>query len=121
MSGRRAHSAGAARARLRYSERMEYFRFTLFNSITLFVLAMTIVLAWRRFAGGPVNWPLAYYAMVVGYTVAFSHGLNPYWVAFGVACALAIRFGFQPVRVRLVELVPLGYVAWRCVGLVLLW
>jgi hypothetical protein len=100
---------------------MEYFRFTLFNSITLFVLGLTLVLVWRRFAGKPVNWPFAYYAAVVGYTIAFSYGLNPYWVVFGVICALAIRFGFQPGRVRLLELLPLGYVTWRCIGLVLMW
>jgi hypothetical protein len=100
---------------------MEYFRFTPFNCITLFVLALTILLAWRRLAGKPKNWPLAYYAVVAGYTMAFPGGLNPYWVAFGVACTLAIRFGFQPGRVRLVELAPLGYMAWRCVGLVLMW
>jgi hypothetical protein len=58
---------------------------------------------------------------VVGYTIAFSGGLNPYWVAGGVACGLAIRCGLYPARIRLVELVPLGYVTWRCVGLVLMW
>lgn len=100
---------------------MGLFRFTLFNGITLFVLALTLVLAWRRFAGKPVNWPLAYYAAVAGYTIAFSYSLNPYWVAFGAACAVAIRFGFQAARLRFVELAPLGYVAWRCVGLVLMW
>ena len=111
----------AAWAPLRYAERMEYFRFTLFNSITLLVMALTILLVWRRFAGKPANWPLAYYTVVVGYTVAFSGGLNHNWVAFGVACALAIRFGLYPNRVRLVEVVPLGYVAWRCLGLLLMW
>jgi hypothetical protein len=101
---------------------MENFRFTLFNGITLVVMALTIVLAWRRFAGTlAANWPLAYYTAVVGYTIAFSGGLNPYWVAAGVACGMAVRFGPYPARVRLVELVPLGYVTWRCVGLVLMW
>ena len=101
---------------------MEYFRFTLFNCITLLILAWTIVLLWRRFAGKlAANWPLAYYAVLVGYTIGFSGGLNPYWVAAGAACALAIRLGFYPARVRLGEAIPLGYVAWRCVGLVLMW
>jgi hypothetical protein len=101
---------------------MEYFRFTTFNCITLLVLALTIVLAWRRFAGPLMaNWPLAYYAALVAYTLGFSGGLNPYWVAAGVACGLAIRCGLYPARVRLAELVPLAYVTWRCVGLVLMW
>jgi len=101
---------------------MEYFRFTLFNSITLVILLAAPVLVWRRFAGAlAANWPLAYYAALVGYTIGFSGGLNPYWVAMGVACALAIRFGFYPARVRFAEIVPLGYVAWRSIGLILMW
>jgi hypothetical protein len=51
----------------------------------------------------------------------FSGGLNPYWVAAGVACAVAIRLGFHPRQVRWVEAIPLAYVAWRCVGLLLMW
>jgi hypothetical protein len=101
---------------------MENFRFTPFNDITLLVMALTIVLVWRRFAGAlAANWPLAYYAALVAYTIVFSGGLNPYWVAAGVACGLAIRCKLYPARVRLVELFPLGYVIWRCVGLVLMW
>jgi hypothetical protein len=101
---------------------MEYFRFTLFNSITLIVLVGAVVLVWRRFSGAlTANWPIAYYAVLVGYTVGFSGGLNPYWVASGIACALAIRLGFYPARVRFGEAIPLGYVAWRCVGLILMW
>ena len=101
---------------------MEHFRFTLFNCVTLFILAWTLVLLWWRFAGKlSANWPLAYYAVLMGYTVGFSGGLNPYWVGAGIACALAIRFGFYPARVRLAELIPLGYVAWRSVGLILMW
>ena len=101
---------------------MEHFRFTLFNGLTLFILALAILIAWRRFAGALAsNWPLAGWAAIVGYTIAFSGGLNPYWVAAGVICALAIRFGFHPARVRWLELLPLAYTVWRCIGLVLLW
>ena len=101
---------------------MENFRLTLFTAITLGVLALTGLLLWQRFAGSlSSNWPLAYYAVLAGYTIGFSGGLNPYWVALGIACALAIRFGLHARRVRLLELLPLGYVAWRCVGLVLMW
>jgi hypothetical protein len=101
---------------------MQYFRFTLFNDVTLLILAFAILIAWCRFAVSLAsNWPLACYAAIIGHTVAFSGGLNPYWIAAGVACAIAIRFGFHPRRVRYVELVPLAYIAWRAVGLVLLW
>jgi hypothetical protein len=98
-------------------------RFTLFNCITFFVLVLTVLLVWRRFAGMPLsaNWPLAYYAAVIAYTKAFGGGLNPYWVAAAVACGLAIRLGLYAARVRLVEVIPLGYVAYRCVGLILMW
>ncbi|MFN7995509.1 MAG: hypothetical protein U0Q18_18005 [Bryobacteraceae bacterium] len=100
---------------------MEYFRFTLFNCLTLGILAATIVQVWCRFGGRLKNWPLGYYAALAGFTIAFSGGLNPYWVTAGVACAAAIRFGFYPARTRWLELVALGYVSWRCIGLVLLW
>ena len=63
-------------------KRMENLRFTLFNAITLFMMALTALLVWRRFAGKlSANWPLGYYLLLVGYTVGFSGGLNPYWVA----------------------------------------
>ena len=102
-------------------ERMGHYPFTLFNGITVFVLALTLLLLWRRFRGSPANWPLVYYAAVTGYTFGFSGGLNPYWVAAGVACGVAIRFGFHPRRLRWAEAIPLAYVAWRCVGLLLMW
>ena len=97
-------------------------RFTLFNSITFFILLLTLLVVWRRFAGRPSsNWPLAYYTVLAAYTWAFSGGLNPFWVAAGVVCALAIRFGLQARYVRLLELLPLAYVIWRCIGLILMW
>jgi hypothetical protein len=101
---------------------MGHFPFTLFNGITALVLALALLLAWRRFRGAlAVNWPLVCYAVIGGYTISFSGGLNPYWVAAGLACAVAIRLGFHPRVVRWVEAIPLGYVAWRCVGLLLMW
>jgi len=96
--------------------------FTLFNGITLFLLVLTAMLAWQRFRGSLTsNWPLVYYVMIAGYALGFRGALNPYWIAAGVACALAIRFGLYPSRARLVEAIALGYVAWRCVGLLLMW
>ena len=101
---------------------MEYFSFTLFNSITLLILTMTLVLVWRRAAGALASdWPIAVHATIVAYAYLFPGGLNLYWVAAGAVCGLVIRIGFYPATLRLVEAVPLGYVAWRCVGLVLLW
>jgi hypothetical protein len=101
---------------------MGHYPFTFFNGITMLVLALTLVLGWRRWRGSPAaNWPLAGYAVIAGYTVGFSGGLNPYWVAAGAACAVAIRLGFYPRQARWVEAIPLAYVAWRCVGLLLMW
>ena len=101
---------------------MENFRFTLFNSITLFLLALTTVTAIRRFrpdSGG--NWPLVYWAIALAYTFGFSYGLHPAWVGPGTLCAILIRFGVWPSLLRWVELAALAYVAWRSVGLILLW
>ncbi len=101
---------------------MGHYPFTLFNGITLLVLAFTLLLAWRRFRGSPAaNWPLVYYAAAAGYTIGFRGGLNGYWVAAGAACALAIRLRLEPSRVRLLELLPLAYIAWRSAGLILMW
>ena len=101
---------------------MGHYPFTVFNGITLLVVALTIAVVWLRFRGWPASgWPLACYAVIVGYTIGFSGGLNRYWVAGGAACALAIRFGIFPTLARLVELLPLGYVAWRSVALLFMW
>ena len=101
---------------------MGHYPFTLFNGITLLILVLTALVVWQRFRGQPAsNWPLVCYGAIAGYTAGFSGGLNAYWVAGGAACALAIRFGLYPSRVRLVELLPLGYVAWRSVALILMW
>ncbi|HLY20198.1 MAG TPA: hypothetical protein VKR61_23385 [Bryobacteraceae bacterium] len=101
---------------------MGHYPFTLFNGISLLMLALTIAVVWQRFRGRPgSNWPLLYYAAIGGYTLGFSGGLHPWWVMAGAACAAAIRFGLYAATVRLVELVPLGYVAWRLAGLVLMW
>jgi len=101
---------------------MGHYPFTLFNGITALILVLTLLLVWRRFRGAVrVNWPLIYYAAVVGYTIGFGGGLNGYWVAAGVACALAIRLGNLPQWVRWLELAPLAYIVWRSTGLILMW
>ena len=101
---------------------MGHYPFTLFNGLTALMLAWALVLVWRRFRGTQsANWPLAIYAAMAGYTIGFSGGLNPYWVAAAVICAIAIRLGFYPRQVRWAETIALAYVAWRCVGLLLMW
>jgi len=101
---------------------MGHYPLTLFNGITAFLLALTLLLVWWRIRGAlAANWPLVCYAIITGYTIGFPGGLNPYWVTAGVACAVAIRLGFYPRQARWVEAIPLGYVAWRCVGLLLMW
>jgi hypothetical protein len=101
---------------------MEYFRFTLFNSITLLMMALTAVVAVHRFRGRhSSNWPLVYYAVLLGYTFGFEGGLRPEMVLAGLGCAVSIRFGFFWKVVRVGELVVLGYVLWRCLGLIMMW
>lgn len=101
---------------------MGHYPYTLFNGVTFLVLTLTGLVLWRRFLGAlDRNWPFACYAVIVAYTVGFSGGLNPYWVAAAVACALVIRSGFHAAQVRWIEAVPLAYMAWRCVGLLLMW
>lgn len=101
---------------------MGSYPFTAFNAITLLILALTLLLLWRRVRGTlTANWPLVCYALIAGYTAGFSGGLNPYWVAAGAACAVAIRLGVYPLQIRWVEAIPLGYMVWRCVGLLLMW
>jgi hypothetical protein len=101
---------------------MGHYPFTLFNAVTLLILALTLLLAWRRLRGSTrANWPLLYYAAVVGYAIGFSGGLNRYWVAVSVACGVAVRCGFYASRMRFAELIPLTYIAWRSLGLLLMW
>ncbi len=103
-----------------------YFRFTLFNSLTLFVMALTIGMIYARFRYRLENtWLLAYYVVVVGFWLAFEGSLAAPWVIGGAACGVLLRFefmgGFVVNSVRVLELVFFGYVLWRCTALLLLW
>jgi hypothetical protein len=99
-----------------------HYPFTLFNCITAAVLIATLLMFRHRFAGDfRANWPLGYYAAVGSYSAGFAGSLNPFWVAAGAACAVVIRLGVYPRGVRFAELLPLAYVAWRCVALLLMW
>jgi hypothetical protein len=96
------------------------FQFTLFNSITLFIMAATLWTAYARFRFRPEsNWFALYYLVICGYWMGFDGSLNTWWVVGGVACAVLLRAKWTPARVA--ELVFFGYVLWRGVGLLLLW
>jgi hypothetical protein len=100
---------------------MEYFRFTPFNCITLFVMGLTLamVVARARRSGG--NWALAYYAAILAFAIGFPYSLNLFWVAAGLAAGLLIRFRPRNAPVRVAEYGVLAYVFARCVGLILMW
>ncbi len=103
-----------------------YFRLTLFNAVTLFLLALTIFVAIARFRSRPENtWFLLYYVLVLAYWRAFTGSLSMYGVAAGVACGIALKFEFLGgaflTFVRVVELFFFGYVVWRCLALLLMW
>lgn len=101
---------------------MGHYPFTLFNGATVLVLVSTLAIMWGRFRGALAsNWPLACYALIVAHAIGFSGGLNRYWTAAAVLCAVAIRLGFRPRQMRWIEAIPLAYIAWRCVGLLLMW
>ena len=101
---------------------MENFRFTLFNGITLFIMAATAGIAAIRIAGrNRSRWPLAYYPVLLGYALGFKYSLNPGWVAAGAALTLMVRAGVQPLAARIAEYAVLAYVFWRALGLLLLW
>ena len=101
---------------------MGHYPFTLFNGITLFILVLTVSVVWLHFRQPPAsNWPLVCYGVIVAYTLGFSGGLNPYCVAAGACCALAIRMRLLTPWMRWLEWLPLGYIAWRSLGLLLMW
>lgn len=103
-----------------------YFRWTLFNGCTLLVAAITAALIAARLRRVlQSNWPLLYYAAVLGYWKGFEGSLNTAWVFLGGACGLLLRFEFiggAPLTsVRILEFLFFGYVILRCVELLLLW
>jgi hypothetical protein len=103
-----------------------YFRFTLFNSITLFIMAMTIGMIFARFRLKLENsWLLLYYLVVAAFWLVFEGSLAAPWVIGGMACGVLLRFEFMggPVLngVRVLEMTFFGYTLWRCTALLLLW
>ena len=101
---------------------MGHYPFTLFNGLTLLILLLAAAVVWLRFRGPAAsNWPLVCYGVMGAYTAGFSGGLNPYWVAAGAVCAVFLRFARGVGWLQFVELVPLGYVAGRAFGLLMMW
>ncbi|HWQ57216.1 MAG TPA: hypothetical protein VN442_26255 [Bryobacteraceae bacterium] len=101
---------------------MESFRFTLFNNLTMFVMATTLgmVLA-RAKTRTAATWPMFYWLIVVGFALAFKYSLSLYLVAAGVLLAMLVRFTRRPQPARIAEFGVLAYVFTRCLELLLLW
>ena len=103
-----------------------YFQITLFNIVTLFLMAATLLAAAKRVAAGvDSNWLLAYYGLLISYWRGYAYTLDNYWVLGGLLCGLVLRFEFLGGAVekliRTLELLVFSYVVWRCVKLILQW
>lgn len=101
-------------------------KLTLFNSITLFVMALTVWTAYARFRFRLAsNWFALYYAVMAGFWLGFDGSLNNWWLGAGALSAVLLRADFLrgiPLQVvRAAELAFFGYVLWRGLGLLLLW
>jgi hypothetical protein len=102
-----------------------YFRFTLFNTLTLVLMAATAAMIWIRLrVSVEKTWPLVYYVILVAYSEGFPGSLSPYAVFAGVVSGLLLRFEFMGgvvlKGVRLVEFAVFGYVLFRAVQLLLM-
>ncbi|MCS7314893.1 MAG: hypothetical protein RMI94_05685 [Bryobacterales bacterium] len=102
-----------------------YFRFTLFNSLTLLVMAASAAMIWIRLRFSvEKTWPLGYYAILIAYSEAFPGSLSPYAVFGGVVCGLLLRFEFMGgavlQSVRVIEMGIFGYVLVRGTQLLLM-
>ncbi len=96
----------------------------LFPACTLFVMALTLAIAFARFRRPHSRWFLLYYLVVLGFSLGFQHSLNTWWMCVGVAAGVLQRFvvaGPGWMAIRAVELVFFGYVLWRGLGLLLGW
>jgi hypothetical protein len=101
-----------------------YFQITLFNVVTLFLMAVTVLIGAKRLSAAvDTNWPLAYYGLLLAYWRSYSYTMDNYWVLGGVLCGLLLRFEFLggavEKMIRAIELLVFAYVALRCVQLVL--
>jgi dolichyl-phosphate-mannose--protein O-mannosyl transferase len=102
---------------------MENFRFTLFNDLTLLILALTLAMAVVRAKAPPTaNWPLTYYAVLLGFALGFPYSFNLWAVVGGIVSALLVRLAPQArPAARIAEFAALAYVFGRSVALLLMW
>jgi len=103
-----------------------YFQITLFNIVTLFLMAATFLVVARRFSTRlDSNWPLTYYGVLLAYWRGYAYTLDTYWVMGGLLCGLLLRFEFlagaAEKLIRALEFLVFAYVTWRCVKLILRW
>jgi hypothetical protein len=102
---------------------MENFRFTLFNTLTLLVMALTVAMAVVRARTRPeAAWPSLYYAAVAAYALAFRYSLNLWLLAAGILAAALLRFAprVRPYA-RVAEFAVLAYVFIRSAALLMMW
>lgn len=103
-----------------------YFQITLFNVVTLLLMAATLLVAAKRLSCAvDSNWPMAYYGVLLAYWRGYAYTLDNYWVMGGLLCGLLLRFEFlggaAEKLIRALELFVFVYVTWRCVQLILRW
>ena len=103
-----------------------YIQITLFNIVTLFLMAATLFVAVKRFSARiDSNLPLSYYGLLLAYWRGNAYTLDNYWVLGGLLCGLLLRFEFLggaiEKLIRLLEQLVFLYVAVRCARLVLQW
>lgn len=102
-----------------------YFRFTLFNAITLMVLVATLAMAYERLRGR-LKTPLliGYYAFIALYWFAFNGAIGTLWLVFGLLVAAVLRIqvlrGSMLRAAQIGEYVFLAYVLWRAAALILM-
>lgn len=99
---------------------------TPFNVINFAVLVMTVWVAVIRYSRGTSSFvPLLYWAAVIAHMRFFQGGYDYRWVLAGTACGLLLRFEFMNAAmaklIQIGEFAALGYVAWRTIGLILMW
>lgn len=101
-------------------------RFTLFNCITLLIMALASGVGVSRWKGNMRGtWPLLCYLLIAAFWKFFPGSLNTWLVMTGIVCGLLLRFaplgGWLLMGVRVAEALVLAYIVVRGVGLLLGW
>src|ERR1051326_315218 len=103
-----------------------YFQITLFNVVTLLLMAATLLVAAKRLSSAvDSNGPMPYSGVRLAYWRSYAYTLDNYWVMGGLLCGLLLRFEFLGGAVekliRALELLVFVYVTWCCIKLILRW